>query len=136
MPQAGPSGGGEDFGSIFHYQADQEELAERIARALRCDGAVEPQPGLFLRRYSTPHQRAYAFCAPAFCVIAQGSKDIMLGEETFRYDAAHYLISTMDLPLSGEVVEASPDLRYLSFQLIFDPAVVTSVLVESGLLHS
>lgn len=118
------------------YQVDQEELAERIARALRRDGAVEPQPGLFFRRYSTPPQRAFAFCAPAFCVIAQGSKNIILGEETFRYDPAHYLISTMDLPLSGEVVEASPERPYLSFQLRFDPSVVTSVMVESGLLHS
>src|SRR5208337_164402 len=54
------------------------------------------------------------------------------GENTFRYDRAHYLISTMELPLIGEVVEASSKLPYLSCRLVLDPAIVTSVMVESG----
>jgi AraC-like DNA-binding protein len=116
-------------------QADQEELADRIARALPHDGAVEPQPGLHFRRHSRLAERVYGFYAPAFCVIAQGSKDILLGEDIFRYDPTHYLISTMELPLMGEVVEASPERPYLSFRLVLDPSIVTSVMVESGLVH-
>jgi AraC-like DNA-binding protein len=68
-------------------------------------------------------------------VIAQGSKDILLGDDTFRYDPAHYLISTMELPLIGEVVEASPERPYLSFRLLLDPSVVTSVMMDSGLVQ-
>ncbi len=116
-------------------RADQEELADRIARALPRDGAVEPQPGLHFRRHSRSAERVYGFYAPAFCVIAQGSKDILLGDDTFRYDPAHYLISTMELPLIGEVVEASPERPYLSFRLLLDPSVVTSVMVDSGLVQ-
>jgi AraC-like DNA-binding protein len=116
-------------------QADQEELAERIARALPRDGTVEPQPGLHLRRHSRPSERVYASSQPSFCVIAQGTKDILLGEDSFRYDPAHYLISTMELPLIGEVVEASPERPYLSFRLVLDPSIVTSVMVESGLVQ-
>ncbi len=116
-------------------RADQEELADRIARALPCDETVEPQSGLHFRRHSRPAERVYGFYAPAFCVIAQGSKDILLGEDIFRYDPAHYLISTMELPLMGEVVEASPERPYLSFRLVLDPSVVTSVMVESGLVQ-
>jgi AraC-like DNA-binding protein len=116
-------------------QDDQEELAERIARALPSDGTVEPQPGLHFRRHSRPGERVYGSYAPAFCVIAQGTKNILLGEDTFRYDPAHYLISTMELPLIGEVVEASPQRPYLSFRLVLDPSIVTSVMVESGLVQ-
>jgi len=116
-------------------QANQEELADRIARALPHDGAVEPQPGLHFRRHSRLAERVYGFYEPAFCVIAQGSKDILLGEDIFRYDPAHYLISTMELPLMGEVVEASLERPYLSFRLVLDPSVVTSVMVESGLVQ-
>ncbi|MGD1276334.1 MAG: AraC family transcriptional regulator [Tepidisphaeraceae bacterium] len=116
-------------------QADQEELAERIALALPRDGTAEPQPGVHFRRHSTPTQRVYASSQPSFCVIAQGSKDILLGEDRFRYDTAHYLISTIELPLIGEVVEASPQRPYLSFRLVLDPSVVTSVMVESGLVQ-
>jgi AraC-like DNA-binding protein len=116
-------------------QADQEELADRIARALPHDGALEPQPGLHFRRHSRPAERVYGFYAPAFCVIAQGSKDILLGKNIFRYDPAHYLVSTMELPLIGEVVEASSERPYLSFRLALEPSVVTTVMVESGLVH-
>ena len=121
---------------VRRLQAAREELADRIARALPRDGAFEPQPDLHFRRHSRPAERVYGFYPPAFCVIAQGSKDILLGEDIFRYDPANYLISTMQLPLAGEVVEASPERPYLSFRLVRDPSVVTSVMVESGLVHA
>jgi AraC-like DNA-binding protein len=113
-------------------RADQEELAARIARALPHDGTHQPAPGIHFRRISRPGDRVYGSFSPAFCVIAQGTKDIHLGDETFRYDTAHYLISTVELPLVGETVQASPQRPYLSFRLALDPAVVTSVMVESG----
>lgn len=113
-------------------QSDREELADRIARILPQDGHCEPVPGLRFVRHSMPGQRVYAVCEPAFCVIARGTKEIVLGDEAFRYDAAHYLISTMVLPLMGEVILASPKEPYLNFRLMLDPAVVTSVMVESS----
>ena len=116
-------------------QADQEELSQRIARILPHDGVAEPQPNLHFVRLSSPGERLYAVCEPSFCVIAQGSKDITLGADTFRYDSAHYLISTMELPLSGKVVEASTERPYLSFRLVLDPSIVTSVMVESGFVQ-
>ncbi|MEP0848589.1 MAG: AraC family transcriptional regulator [Phycisphaerae bacterium] len=88
-------------------RADQEELAERIARALPRDGSVEPQPGLHFRRRSGPTERVYASAQPFFCVIAQGSKDMRLGEDCLRYDAANCLNSKVELPPVGPVVEAS-----------------------------
>src|SRR5437867_1845834 len=85
--------------------SDQQELADRIAHALPRDGRVEPRPGLFFIRFSSPTQPVHAVVEPSFCVIAQGSKEILLGDDTFRYDPAHYLITTMGLPLSGQVGE-------------------------------
>jgi AraC-like DNA-binding protein len=117
-------------------QADQEELADRIARALPHDGRIEPQPGVFFNRASEPSQPpVHAFAGPAFCVIAQGSKEVLLGEETFRYDPAHYLITTVELPLIGQIIEASPQRPYLSMRLGLDPTVVAAVMVESGQVH-
>jgi len=117
-------------------QADQEELAERIARTLPHDGTVEPQPGLHFRRCSRPTERIHGFHEAAFCVIAQGSKELILGEERFRYDPAHYLITTVDLPMIGQVIEASPERPWLRVRLVLDPTVVTSVMVESGVVQA
>ena len=116
-------------------RADQEELAERIARATPHEGTVEVQPGLHFRRCSRPTERLYSFTKPSFCVIAQGSKELVVGDDHFRYDPAHYMISTVELPMIGRVVEASPERPYLGFWLALDPSVVTSVMVESGVVQ-
>jgi AraC-like DNA-binding protein len=113
-------------------RAGQEELAERIGRALARDGKVEPQPGLVLSRFSSPTAPEHAVLEPWFCMIAQGAKDVLLGDEWFHYDPAHYLVSTLGLPAVGRVVEASRERPYLGLRLSLDPAVITSVMVESG----
>ncbi|HEY3269505.1 MAG TPA: AraC family transcriptional regulator [Armatimonadota bacterium] len=113
-------------------QVNREELVDRIGRAIPRDGAVEPMSGLFLRRISTPTEPCHAVAEPAFCVIAQGSKEILLGEERFQYDPYHYLLATLDLPAVSHIVEASRERPFLSFRLDLDPALVSSVMVEAG----
>lgn len=113
-------------------QADREELAERIAHVLPRDSKVEVQPGLVLTRLSSPTGPEHAVLEPWVCMIAQGAKDVLLGDEWFHYDPAHYLISTLGVPAVGRVVEASRERPYLGLRLSLDPSVVTSVMVESG----
>lgn len=113
-------------------QANREELAERIARAVPQDGSVQPLAGLFLARASTPLQRVLSVVKPSFCVIAQGSKEILLGDSRYQYDLSHYLIATLELPRVSHILEASPERPYLSFRLELDPALVGSVMVETG----
>jgi len=117
-------------------QADREELAERIAQALPKNGRIEIQPGLFLGRSSHTTPLTHSFHLPLFCVIAQGAKALTLGQDTFRYDPAHYMISTVGVPMSSQVIEASPEEPFLNIMVAFDPALVSSVLVESGLAPS
>ena len=56
-------------------RADQEELADRIARAVPRDGELEPQPGLHFRRCSKSTEPLHSFCQTTFCVVAQGAKE-------------------------------------------------------------
>jgi AraC-like DNA-binding protein len=113
-------------------QFNREELVERIGRAVPDDGFKQVLPGLYLIRASSPTPPKYAISSPAFCVIAQGSKEMVLGDTTYRYDPAHYLLSTVELPTLGQVVEASPQKPYLSLRLGLDPNLVSSVMVEAG----
>jgi AraC-like DNA-binding protein len=113
-------------------QAGHEELVERIGRAVRGDGTAEPLKGLHLNRASSPTEPVYVVSKPAFCVIAQGSKEVLLGDDRYRYDPAHYLIATAALPLAGRITEASEERPYLSLRIELDPALVSSVMVEAG----
>jgi AraC-like DNA-binding protein len=112
-------------------QANRAELVERIARAIRDDGWVEPLRGLSLHRCSSPTEPVHGVFEPAFCVIAQGSKEVFLGEDRYQYDPAHYLLTTVELPVVSQVLEASKEQPYLSARLQLDPTLVGSVLVEA-----
>jgi integrase len=66
------------------------------------------------------------------CVIAQGSKEVLLGESRYRYDPSQYLLATVELPRVSQVLEASKERPYLSLRLELAPTVVSSVMVEAG----
>jgi hypothetical protein len=44
---------------------------------------------------------------PAFALVAQGAKWIVLGDSTFRYGTGQYLVVSVDLPITGHVALAS-----------------------------
>jgi AraC-like DNA-binding protein/phage gp36-like protein len=113
-------------------QANREELVERIARAMREDGTTQPLQGLYLSRSSLPLERIHSVLEPSVCMIAQGSKEVLLGESRYRYDPSHYLLATVDLPRVSQVLEASQEQPYLALRLSLSPALVGEVMVEAG----
>src|SRR4051812_6206792 len=96
---------------------DRRELAHRIGITVCEDGVAEPIPGLFLTRSSRPTERVHGVSKPCFCVIAQGRKEVFLGSSRYCYDAEHYLLATVELPISGRVIEASNEHPYLALRL-------------------
>ncbi len=111
----------------------RNELADRLSRVLPKDGAKEVFTGMNVSRVSECRESARGLFGPAFCFVAQGAKEAQLGEEIFRFDPNHYMIYTVDLPLIFRIAEATPERPYLGFSLTLDPAVVASVMVESGI---
>jgi AraC-like DNA-binding protein len=68
---------------------------------------------------------------PALVIVAQGSKEVLLAGEVFRYDPAHSLLVSVDLPVTARVVEASPDRPCLVIRIALDPAVVAELLASA-----
>jgi AraC-like DNA-binding protein len=114
-------------------KTNREELIERILRTVREDGGKEVLPGFFLARSSRPSESLNAVYQPAFCLVAQGRKRALLGEQVFRYDPGHYLLFTVDLPLIFQIEKATPDEPYLGLRLDLDPSLVASVLMEADI---
>lgn len=113
-------------------QANRDELTERIAQAIPHDGTIEPLKGLHFNRISSPAEPCHSVSIPAFCVIAQGSKEVLLGSARYQYDPMHYLLATVELPIVSQILEASKAQPFLSVRLDLDPALVGSVMVEAG----
>jgi hypothetical protein len=79
-----------------------------------------------------PWERVYSVVDPSVCVVAQGSKEFLLGEHHYRYDPFHYLLTTVGLPTISQVLEASHAQPFLSLRLTLDPGIVRSVMLEAG----
>lgn len=110
------------------------ELAATIDRLTRVDGSYETAiPRLALARASQMQHPVHAMYEPAFCVLAQGSKRVLLGNEVYIYDGSRYLVASQNLPVSGQVIDASPESPYLGLRLAFDAKDIAALALEFGL---
>ncbi|MBK0010401.1 MULTISPECIES: AraC family transcriptional regulator [Priestia] len=111
----------------------KHELAKLIERLSKQDG-VHPTtiPSLFLIRESIITEPISRVNEPSFCIILQGEKEVLLGEERFLYGPGHYIVASVDLPVTGQVIKASADSPYLAFKLEFTSSQVLEVLNGTG----
>ena len=109
----------------------QAELTARLDRLTGVDGNHRTAiTALTLHRISVPTPPVHGVLKPTFCMTAQGGKMLVLGEETHLHDPAHYLLLSVDLPLTVQIVEASPEEPYLGFCLDLDPRQISLLLME------
>ncbi|MFC5523825.1 AraC family transcriptional regulator [Polaromonas jejuensis] len=107
------------------------ELAALIDRFTGTDGAHATLiPRLTLARISNTQHPVHTVYEPAFCVLAQGSKRVLLGDEVYVYDSSHYLVVAQNLPVAGQVVDASPEAPYLSLRLFFDVKDIAALALD------
>ena len=66
---------------------------------------------------------------PMLYIVAQGAKRTLLGDSIVEYAAGQYLVVSVDLPITGSVIQASPDAPYLALSLQLDPAVLADMLL-------
>lgn len=118
--------------------ASRQELADIIERHCNGSGVHDTAiDSLSLARMEQPSEgRMPTLYRPALCVIAQGSKEIRVGPELYRYDELNLLVVSVTLPVSGMVVDASPDKPYLSLRLDIDPGELTRLIADAGLAGS
>jgi AraC-like DNA-binding protein len=106
-------------------------LASAVERWTAADGAYETAvPALRLYRASAPTPLLAFVYEPALCLVAQGSKEVLLGGEAYRHDPARSLLVSVDLPVSARVVEASARRPCLMVRVALDPAVVGELLAD------
>ncbi len=112
--------------SIFELRA---ELAGKIAWFI---GSSERQitavPGLLLVRRTAPTAPCSGTYQPSVIVVAQGRKRVDLAQTTFIYDQSRFLLTSIDLPIISQVVEASEAEPFLALALQLEMPVVRELL--------
>lgn len=106
-------------------------LAANIERQTRADGAHPTVvPDLTLFRGSAPSEPTAVVYEASLCIVAQGCKQVLLSGEWYQYDPAHFLLVSVDLPVTGRVVAASDTAPYLGLRMTFDPRIIAELVAE------
>jgi len=89
--------------------------------------------GLSLFRRDEPTEPISGMYEPSICMVAQGAKRVLLGDDTYVYDPHHYLITSVHLPTVVQITEASREKPYLGLRLTFDDRELAQLMADSNL---
>ncbi len=108
----------------------QQELIDLIAQHTDEDGVhTTPIPRLSLVRMSQPTEPIHSVHQPALCIVVQGQKQVMLCEQVIDYGAGRHLVVSVDVPIVGQIIGATPDNPYLCLKLELDLATLGDLVL-------
>ena len=90
-------------------------------------------PGLTFHRWTHPTEPVSYMHDPSICVILQGKKRVVLGEENYRYETDQYLVSSIDLPIIANIVEASDEKPYIGITYTLNQKEISNLLVTNSI---
>lgn len=114
----------------------QQRMAQIIAKHMSKTGDWEtPIPNLLFFRRDEPTQPDFCLIEPSVVLVVTGAKQMLIGDEALPYNTSNFLITSLDLPASSQVVEASPEAPCLGLVLKFDIRMLAELIAQGGLPH-
>ena len=111
-----------------------KQLRESIARKTELADTVETAiPGLLMYRRVKTNQPECAMYEPTVCLVAQGAKRVVLAGSTYVYDTRHFLITSVDIPTTVQVVKASRQKPCLGLVMKLDLNEISQLVVDGNL---
>ena len=101
---------------------DLARLAALLKTHTPHDGSFSLRlPSVHVIRTSRVHKElVHGVLSPSLCVVAQGAKRVMLGQDAFSYDASRLLVYSVDVPVTAQVTRASLAEPFLCLRLDLD----------------
>jgi hypothetical protein len=111
--------------------------APDVAKLARLIGTYAPHdgrfalhiPGVYAIRASRPYtELVHTVWQPGLCIVAQGAKRVMLGQNVYEYDESRMLVSSVEVPVAAQVTRASRAEPHLCLRLDLDPQRITELV--------
>jgi len=108
-----------------------------VAKLARLIGAYAPHDGRFslripgvhaIRASRTNTELVHTLWQPGLCIVAQGAKRVMLGQNVYAYNESRMLVSAVEVPVAAQVTRASRAEPYLCLRLDFDPQRIAELV--------
>jgi AraC-like DNA-binding protein len=108
-----------------------ERLAEAALAVCPYAGCFELGAGSAVNRYDAPTTVGHCVEGPIAFIVLQGAKRSIWGAQEFSYGAGDLVVTGIDLPNEGRVLEASPEKPALFLSLGIDKALIAELLRET-----
>ncbi|MGH3379571.1 MAG: AraC family transcriptional regulator N-terminal domain-containing protein [Actinoallomurus sp.] len=93
---------------------------------------IQVLDGVFVTYVDEPTPPVGAMAEPSLAVVGQGVKRTVLNGVPHDYRAGQYLVVSVDLPVTGQALEASADEPFVVFSMTLKPAAIAPLLLETG----
>jgi AraC-like DNA-binding protein len=110
--------------------APVQRLSESIDRHCHVPRQATTIDWLTLFRVAERRPGVATMYRPSLCVVASGRKEVVLGDHVFQLDPGEFLIVTVEVPVTGCVVAATPQEPYLGLTVDFDPSRIADLLLS------
>jgi AraC-like DNA-binding protein len=109
-----------------------ETMKNLLMELLPADMNLETRiNGVNLVRRENAYQPKPLLYKPEIIILAQGRKNVYLGDRRYTYDANNYLVLTVHLPVMCEAI-IKPGEPLLGIVIKLDPRVIGEILAEMG----
>ncbi|MEV6903807.1 AraC family transcriptional regulator [Amycolatopsis sp. NPDC051372] len=105
-----------------------DELRELVNRHARPD-LTTAIDGIQACRFDQRSAPAAGMSGTVLAVIAQGGKRLALGERLYDYRPGQYLVTSVDLPVTGHVIDTGQST--LGFGMTLNPVEIAQLLLEA-----
>jgi AraC-like DNA-binding protein len=85
-----------------------------------------------LARAHSPSQPLASVYEPCLCIVVQGRKRALVGNEVYVYDPLNYLVVSVTLPARTHIIDATPEQPYLCLRITMDIGVIGELLEQIG----
>jgi AraC-like DNA-binding protein len=109
-----------------------QELRDLVARHAPSGVTPTAIPGVLVSRIEVSGPADESTTGTVLAIVAQGGKRLALGGEVYDYAAGQYLVASVDLPVTGQFTDATPEHPALGFGLNLRPEVVAELLIGAS----
>lgn len=124
--------------SINHEIQDlNAKLQEKIKTLLPNAGLLKstiPGFNLSVRTHATSVEKC--MYKPMVIIVLQGQKRTILGSQEFEYNENQVVVTSIDIPTAGRIVQASEERPFISLFMELDNLIIADLIAQTGQIHS